>query len=280
MARRVPLAASTPSILSAMEASLTPTTWNLARAGLASGPRKLNTVGMPSSRRTGPAKRMAGWNLGAKQNPSPTSSMDRATPAGPRSATAPSASSTSAAPTAEDEARPPCLHTLAPVAATTNEAMVDTLIDCSRSPPVPQVSTRSIPAGSGNGTAWATMARTNPVISATDSPFDRNATANPAIWAGVASPDRTSPSTTSASSADIDWPLRRPVRTPGQEPSPEKEPEVTKGPYTVWRKCLRTQMGPARQRSPELRRSPAPARHPRRSKGQQPRRLNPTKGRG
>src|SRR5580704_11022098 len=73
------------------------------------------------------ANRMAGWKRGAKQNPIPTSSRHRATPSGPRSATTPRDSRTSAAPTEEDAARPPCLHTFAPVAATTNAAMVDTL---------------------------------------------------------------------------------------------------------------------------------------------------------
>ena len=102
---------------------------------------------MPNSLRTGPANRMAGWKRGAKQKPMPTSSMHRATPFGPRSTTTPRASSTSAAPTADEEARPPCLHTLAPVAATTRAAMVDTLMLRSRSPPVPQVSTTSMPAG-------------------------------------------------------------------------------------------------------------------------------------
>ncbi len=236
MARRVPLAASTPSILSAMAGSLTPTTWNLARAGLARGPRKLNTVGMPSSLRTGPANRMAGWNRGAKQNPSPTSSIDRATPAGPRSATAPSASSTSAAPTAEDEARPPCLQTLAPDAATTSEAMVETLMDRRRSPPVPHVSTRSSPAGRSSGRAWATMARTKPVISATDSPFARSATASPAICAGVASPASTWPRTCSAWPAVNDSPPRSRPSTPGQRPSaskvsaPPEEPGASEEP--------------------------------------------------
>jgi hypothetical protein len=82
---------------------------------------------------------------------------------------------------AEDEARPPCLHTLVPVAATTRAAMVDTLMLRSRSPPVPQVSMTSMPEGRSSGTAWATMARTNPVISSTDSPLARSAVAMAAI---------------------------------------------------------------------------------------------------
>ena len=36
------------------------TAWADGRAGLATGPRKLNTVGTPSSRRGGPACRRAG----------------------------------------------------------------------------------------------------------------------------------------------------------------------------------------------------------------------------
>ena len=162
---------------------------------------------------------MAGWKRGAKQNPMPTSTMQRSTPAGPRSATTPSASSTSAAPTADDEARPPCLHTLAPVAATTRAAMVDTLMLRSRSPPVPQVSMTSMPAGRSRGTAWATMARTKPVISSTDSPLARRAVARAAIWAGVASPARTWPMTVSADATVSEVPDNRSVRTPGHPPN-------------------------------------------------------------
>ena len=114
MARRRPVGGQDTEHLVGHGRVADPHHLELARAGLARGPRKLNTVGIPRSLRTGPANRMAGWKRGAKQNPIPTSSMHRATPAGPRSATTPSASSTSAAPTAEDEARPPCLHTLAP----------------------------------------------------------------------------------------------------------------------------------------------------------------------
>ncbi len=96
---------------SAMAGSDTPTTWRVTRAGLASGPRKLNVVGMPSSLRAGPTKRIAGWNFWAKQNPMPASSMQRATPSGPRSMTTPSSSSRSAEPHADDAARLPCFAT-------------------------------------------------------------------------------------------------------------------------------------------------------------------------
>ena len=54
-----------------MAGSPTPTTWRVAQAGLASGPRKLNIVATPSSRRTGAAKRIAGWKRGAKQKADP-----------------------------------------------------------------------------------------------------------------------------------------------------------------------------------------------------------------
>ena len=173
---------------------------------------------------------MAGWNRGAKQKPIPTSSMHRVTPAGARSATAPSASSTSAAPTAEDEARPPCLQTLAPVAATTSAAIVETLMLRRRSPPVPQVSMSSVPSGTSSGTAWESMARTNPVISETDSPLARSASASAAILAGPASPTRTSPSTTSASSTLSERPSSNRVSTPGQPPRSAKESGDTVSP--------------------------------------------------
>ena len=98
-------------------------------------------VGVPSSRRTGAAKRIAGWKRWAKQKPMPTSRTQRATPSGPRSMTTPSDSSTSTEPHFDDAARPPCFATVAPAAAVTIAAMVDTLTVPAPSPPVPQVST-------------------------------------------------------------------------------------------------------------------------------------------
>ena len=73
--------------------------------------------------------------------------------------------------------------------------MVETLMLRNRSPPVPQVSTTSMPVGRSSGTAWVTIARTNPVISATDSPLARRAVASAAICDGAALPDSTSPRT-------------------------------------------------------------------------------------
>ena len=170
--------------------------------------------------RTGPAKRMAGWNRGAKQNPIPTSSMHRATPAGPRSATTPSASSTSAAPTAEDEARPPCLHTLAPVAATTRAAMVETLMLRSRSPPVPQVSTTSMPSGrpQGKGVGHHGPHEAGHLLHrlalGPEGHEQRRRSGR-----GWPPPPSTCPSTTSAWSAVSEVPAAGVVSTPGHDPA-------------------------------------------------------------
>ncbi len=57
----LPSERSTPIIRSAIRASATPTACRVARAGLASGPNTLKTVGTPSSPRTGAASRIAGW---------------------------------------------------------------------------------------------------------------------------------------------------------------------------------------------------------------------------
>ena len=119
----------------------------------------------------------------------PTSARHRVTPAGPRSTTTPSASSTSAVPTDDDAARLPCLHTVAPAPAAMQAAMVDTLILRSRSPPVPTTSSRS--PSTTTGSPWASMARTNPLISSIDSPLTRRATTNAAIWASEAEPSST-----------------------------------------------------------------------------------------
>ena len=114
-----PWARSDASIRSAKRASATPISWRRTRPGLAIGPSRLNTVGMPISRRDGAAKRNAGWKRGAKQKPMPASSTQRRTPSGDSSRTTPSASSTSAVPHSDDAPRAPCLHTGTPAPATT-----------------------------------------------------------------------------------------------------------------------------------------------------------------
>ncbi len=108
---RRPRRAITSARTGAMRASAHPMAEAAGRAGLLSGPRKLNTVPMPISRR-GPATcRMPGWNTGAKKKPIPASATQRTTPAAGRSITTPSASSTSADPDDDDAARLPCLAT-------------------------------------------------------------------------------------------------------------------------------------------------------------------------
>ncbi len=205
MACRLPVAPRTPAMIGAIAASLTPTSWCRVRAGLVSGPRKLKTVGTPSSLRTGPTKRMAGWKRWAKQKPMPASLTQRATPSGPISMATPRASSTSAVPTDDEAARLPCLHTGTPEPAVMKAASVVTLMLASRSPPVPTRSTTTPPPGSsGQGTAAATMARASPVTSSAVSPLACSRTRKAPTCTGVASPARTTPSASSASAAVSD----------------------------------------------------------------------------
>src|SRR5205085_1665680 len=149
------------------------------------GPRKLKTVRMRSSRRTGPAWRMPGWKWGAKQKPMPDSSMQRTTPAGPRSTTTPKASSVSAEPLVAVALRLPCLHTRAPPPAATSAAAVETLKAATRRwglPPVPHVSMTSPETGSGS--AASSMAAKSPQSSSCDAPFVRRATRKALICEG------------------------------------------------------------------------------------------------
>jgi hypothetical protein len=162
----------------------TPTAWAGGRAGLVRGPRKLKTVGTPSSRR-GPAVRLSPeLNAGAKQNVMPTSSATLTTAAGGRLMTTPSSSSTSAAPAREEAARPPCLTTLTPAAAATMAAMVEMFTVWARSPPVPTRSTGS--PETLIAADFRSMPSASPDTSATLSPLARSAIANAAIWASVA----------------------------------------------------------------------------------------------
>src|SRR5690348_3629995 len=146
----------------------------------------LNTLRIASSLRGTPAKRNEGWKTGAKRNPMPAPSMQRATPSGCRSIFTPSFSSTSADPHSDDAALLPCLATRTPHAAATMAASVEMLKVASPSPPVPHVS-RSAPSTS-IGVATARAVRAKPVSSSAVSPFIRSATMKPAICDGVASP--------------------------------------------------------------------------------------------
>src|ERR1700694_603935 len=150
----------------------------------------------------------------------PTSSMQRATPKGPRSIATPKASSTSAEPAADEAARPPCLQTFAPAPATTKAAMVDTLMLRLPSPPVPQVSTSS--PSTSTLSASSNMAATRPDISSAVSPFIRIAVMKEAIWEGVGAPD----STWCIEALAWSWVRSAPAvskpRTPGQLPASSK----------------------------------------------------------
>src|SRR5215212_74247 len=170
----------------------------VAPAGLVSGPRKLKIVRTASSLRTGITKRVAWWWAGANMNPKPTSRMHAATPSGPRSMRAPSASRTSADPDRPVALRLPCLATGQPAAAAMSAAVVETL-NVGRPPPVPAVSRRSSRPAS-TGVASSRMVRARPASSSTVSPLARRPMRKAAISISEASPRMTSSSTAAASS--------------------------------------------------------------------------------
>ena len=66
-----PRPAKTPAITGAIRGSAQPIAWAAGRVGFVSGPRKLNVVPMPSSRRATAACRIAGWNAAEKQKVMP-----------------------------------------------------------------------------------------------------------------------------------------------------------------------------------------------------------------
>ena len=120
--------------------------WRRTRPGLAIGPRRLNTVGMPISRRgrRGEAERRVEAGGEAEAD---AGLLDAAPHAVGRQLDARRRAprSTSAVPHSDDAPRAPCLHTGTPAPATTIAAIVDTLIECERSPPVPTMSTARRP---------------------------------------------------------------------------------------------------------------------------------------
>src|SRR5579871_1922794 len=158
-------------------------------AGLVSGPRILKIVRTPSSRRTGAACFIAAWWLGANMKPTPTSSMQRPTRAAGSMMLAPNASSTSALPDLLETARPPCLATGAPAAATTNAAAVEMLKVCEASPPVPTTSTRCVTSFTATLVASSRMTWAAAAISPIVSFLTRRPTVRAAIMTGVISPD-------------------------------------------------------------------------------------------
>ena len=78
----------------------------------------------------------------------------------------------SKAPEVEEALRFPCLQTVAPAPAATKQAIVETFSAPSWRffpPPVPTMSI--VLSGTFKGSATASIARTNPVVSSTVSPF-------------------------------------------------------------------------------------------------------------
>ena len=186
-------------------------------AGLVSGPRKLKTVGMPSSRRAAPACRNEGWIDGCEAEPdADLGRRSRATASAGSEIATPRPSSRSAAPHLLDAARLPCLTTgrtgagddhgrhgrdvdrVGPVAAGAD--------DVHR--PHRARSTR---------TACASMLSTSPATSAAVSPLARSATAKPASWAAVASPAMIRSITQPVSAASRCSPASSRVSSAGQD---------------------------------------------------------------
>ena len=101
----------------------------------------------------------------------------------------PSASSVSAPPDSDDAARLPCLTTGTPLAATTIAAIVDRFTVLEPSPPVPTMSTVSLPIVSvGTRRACLSMMSASSVTSAGVGRFIFIDTPKAAICAGVAVP--------------------------------------------------------------------------------------------
>src|SRR5690606_20604609 len=91
-ARCAPSSCSTRTWMPTRPGWNTPMRMAGAPAGLVSGPRMLNSVRTPISRRTGATTFIAGWSAGAYMKPMPVRAMDSATAAGASSIAAPSAS--------------------------------------------------------------------------------------------------------------------------------------------------------------------------------------------
>ena len=101
----------------------------------------------------------------------------------------PNASRQSAVPHWEEAARLPCLATLTPPAAVTSAAVVEILKLWALSPPVPTISSRSIPVSTR--VAWARMAAAQPAISSMVSAralLVERAAKKAAFWVGEVSP--------------------------------------------------------------------------------------------
>ena len=94
-----------------------------------------------------------------------------------------------AVPLREEAARLPCLATLTPPAAATRAAVVEMLKLCAPSPPVPTISTISMPVSTF--VAWSRMAAAQPAISSIVSALVllvERAAKKAAFWVAVVSP--------------------------------------------------------------------------------------------
>ena len=158
-------------------------------AGLVSGPRILNTVRKPSSRRMAPTYFMEVWYFCAKKKHMPASRSSSTQRAGLWLMFTPRASRQSAVPLLEEAARLPCLATFMPPAAATRAEVVEMLKLWALSPPVPTISNTSMPVSTL--VAWSRMAAAQPAISSVVSALAllvESAARNAAFCVGVVSP--------------------------------------------------------------------------------------------
>ena len=183
----------------------TPTSWCVAPAGFARGPRTLKMVRTPRDRRTPATCLMVPWKCGAKRNAMPEVARLLRTSSGDPGKVTPSSSSTSALPHRLETDRLPCLATGIPAPATTKDAAVEMLNVPDPSPPVPQRSSRGERSVSTRRARWR-KARAAATISSTDSPLHLNPMSNPATWASGAPPSRTTPMAASISSPSRSFP--------------------------------------------------------------------------
>ena len=158
----------------------------MAPAGFAKGPKILNTVRTPSSRRTGAACFIELWYTGANIKHI-SISFNTSSFCDPFNSRAPPNSSiTSAAPHLLDTLRLPCFATGMPAAEITKPAVVEILNVLAPSPPVPTISSTSFLCRTAPAFSRITSAKA--VISSTVSPFNANAVRKPPIWIGATSP--------------------------------------------------------------------------------------------
>ena len=136
----LPRLARVSTIGRAQLGSNTPVSWRRTEAGLASGPRRLNIVRVPSSTLGPAAWRRAAWWRGAKRNTQCAARRMAGRRSIGTSTFTPSVASTSAPTVRLLRARLPCLATGTPRPASTKVTAVETFNVPAWSPPVPQTS--------------------------------------------------------------------------------------------------------------------------------------------